>query len=627
MRREKNGCGRLAFIVGSILTGALSGGTLAAQSSAVSPDAGSRPPADSRALAEWAQDPPGLGSLVEFDRGQSHLRSAVARYTQDRSALLRRYDVEDSPIRQQRLRDFYESWRGRLVELDFDALNHEGQVDYVLLGNRLTFEVEMLDVADAEIAAAAPLVPFARRIQLLQERRRDRHDVDPRGSAQTMAELAREVASHARELQAEARGAAGTGSVLEVSPVVGHRAAGMVESLRNTIQSWYSFYSGYDPEFTWWARAPYEALDGELQAYAAGIRESIVGIRRDEPEPTIGNPIGAEGLRAHLAHEMIPYTPEELIAIAVKEFEWCERELLRASHELGFGADWRAAQEAVKNRAVAPGLKPRVVIDLAEYSEEFLQRNGSITVPPLASEIWRIEMMSPERQLINPFFTGGEVIRVSYPTDEMSHEDKLMSMRGNNPHFNFATVHHELIPGHHLQGFMTNRFNSHRSTFSTPFWGEGWALYWEMLLWDQGFPRGPEDRVGMLFWRMHRAARIIFSLSFHLERMTPDEAVDFLVDRVGHERANAEAEVRRSFVGSYSPLYQVAYMIGGMQFRALYDELVESGSMSERDFHDAVLQGGRMPVEMVRARLVDQPLRPGYTTEWRFADDTAGARR
>jgi uncharacterized protein (DUF885 family) len=188
-------------------------------------------------------------------------------------------------------------------------------------------------------------------------------------------------------------------------------------------------------------------------------------------------------------------------------------------------------------------------------------------------------------------------------------------------------VHHELSPGHHLQGFMTNRFNSHRSTFSTPFWGEGWALYWEMLLWDQGFPRGPEDRVGMLFWRMHRAARIIFSLSFHLERMTPDEAVDFLVDRVGHERANAEAEVRRSFVGSYSPLYQVAYMIGGMQFRALYDELVESGSMSERDFHDAVLQGGRMPVEMVRARLVDQPLRPGYTTEWRFADDTAGARR
>jgi uncharacterized protein (DUF885 family) len=120
---------------------------------------------------------------------------------------------------------------------------------------------------------------------------------------------------------------------------------------------------------------------------------------------------------------------------------------------------------------------------------------------------------------------------------------------------------------------------------------------------------------------MHRAARIIFSLSFHLERMTPQQAVDFLVDRVGHERANAEAEVRRSFAGDYSPLYQVAYMIGGLQFRALRRELVESGRLSDRAFHDAVLQGGRMPVEMVRARLTGQPLTRGFTTTWRFAGD------
>jgi len=120
---------------------------------------------------------------------------------------------------------------------------------------------------------------------------------------------------------------------------------------------------------------------------------------------------------------------------------------------------------------------------------------------------------------------------------------------------------------------------------------------------------------------MHRAARIIFSLSFHLERMTPQEAVDFLVDRVGHERANAAAEVRRSFEGSYPPLYQVAYMIGGMQFRALHRDFVESGRMTDRAFHDAVLQGGPMPVEMVRARLTDEPLTRDYATRWRFAGD------
>ncbi|MFM8780610.1 MAG: DUF885 family protein, partial [Gemmatimonadota bacterium] len=212
----------------------------------------------------------------------------------------------------------------------------------------------------------------------------------------------------------------------------------------------------------------------------------------------------------------------------------------------------------------------------------------------------------------------GEVIQVSYPTDSMAHEDKLMSMRGNNPHFSSATVHHELIPGHHLQGFMASRYHPHRSAFSTPFWTEGWALYWEMLLWDLDFPESPENRMGFLFWRSHRLARIIFSLKVHLGQMTPQEAVDLLVNRVGHERANAEAEVRRSFNGTYSPLYQAAYMLGGLQIRALHQELVQSGLMTNRAFHDAIMQGGRMPIEMVRARLTNTPLTREYRAQWKF---------
>ncbi len=101
--------------------------------------------------------------------------------------------------------------------------------------------------------------------------------------------------------------------------------------------------------------------------------------------------------------------------------------------------------------------------------------------------------------------------------------------------------------------------------------------------------------------------------------MTPQEAVDFLVDRVGHERANAEAEVRRSFEGGYAPLYQAGYMLGGMQFYALFDELVTSGRMTAVEFHDAVLQNGRMPVEMVRALLSGQELTRDFGSSWRFA--------
>ena len=129
----------------------------------------------------------------------------------------------------------------------------------------------------------------------------------------------------------------------------------------------------------------------------------------------------------------------------------------------------------------------------------------------------------------------------------MSYEDKLMSMRGNNPYFSRATVFHELLPGHYLQEYMNERYRSYRWPFQTAFWTEGWAFYWEMLLWDKGFDQQPEQKVGALFWRMHRCARIIFSLNFHLGKWTPEQCVDFLIDKVGHERANAEGEVRRSF--------------------------------------------------------------------------------
>jgi uncharacterized protein (DUF885 family) len=103
--------------------------------------------------------------------------------------------------------------------------------------------------------------------------------------------------------------------------------------------------------------------------------------------------------------------------------------------------------------------------------------------------------------------------------------------------------------------------------------------------------------------------------------MTPQQAIDLLVDRVGHERANATAEVRRSFNGSYSPLYQVAYMMGGLQFRALHQELVKSGRMTDRAFHDAVLATNSMPVEMVRAVLTNQRLAQDHAPSWRFAGE------
>ena len=566
---------------------------------------------------------PDLGDIAAFET--SSFASVVNRFSSDLGALERKWaGMPYSDARYERMRDFLKRWADALASLPVAADDVDGSIDHVLLSAEVRYRRELLAREQRTLAEVAPLLPFGPDILALLEIRHHGRPVDGQAIAGSLAALAVAVEDAQGALKSgAAAGGAGLGGDGQPTPmpITGLRAVRVLQSYRGTLGSWYRHYAGYDPLFTWWAKQPYEEADRALGGYLSVLRTQVVGWPEGGEEPIVGNPIGADGMAADLAREMIPYTPAELIAIADREFAWCEERMLEASRELGFGGDWKAALEHVKNLHAEPGEQPEVVRMLAREAVDFIESRGLVTIPALAKEGWRLEMMSPERQRVAPFFLGGEVIRVSFPTDEMTHDEKRMSMRGNNIHFSRAVVHHELIPGHHLQGFMNERYNSHRGLFRTPFWTEGWALYWEMRLWDLGFPTTPEDRVGMLFWRMHRAARIIFSLSFHLERMTPAEAIAFLIDRVGHEPANATAEVRRSFNGTYSPLYQAAYMLGGLQIRSLHEQLVVGGRMSETEFHDMILQGGTMPIEMVRARLLGEAPGRGFETGWRFYGD------
>ncbi len=576
----------------------------------------------------------------------SELATVVQRYSLDEQALGRRYDGYDSPDQRRRMRGFYTAWRTRLRALDFDKLSQEGKIDYVLLDNHLRYELDLADRQDTQRAETAPLMPFRDALLALHDARRDLETIKPAEVARSVATIAKQVDSLRALLEPAPRGDSATartrGVAPKVSRTVANRAADQVDQLRNTLGGWYRFHAGYDPNFSWWLENPNQKLVESLTRYSATIRERLVGIPRPaqvatgrvgaapaadaNTGPIVGDPIGATGLAADLRHEMIPYTAEELIAIAEREYAFSLSEIKKAAREMGFGDDWKAAMEKVKDTYVEPGKQPEMIRNLARQAEEFFAQHDWVTIPALAKEDWRMEMIPPERQRISPFFLGGEQILVSYPTGEMTDEEKRMSMRGNNPHFSHATVFHELNPGHHLQGFMAARYNPHRRLFATPFWNEGNALYWEMFLYDHDFHVTPEDRIGALFWRMHRSARIIFSLNFHLGRMTPDQAIQFLVDTVNFERANAEGEVRRSFAGQYSPTYQAAYMLGGLQMRAMYKALVSSGKMTERAFHDGVLLGGSMPMAMVRARLATMPLTREGPAPWKFADELPASR-
>ncbi|MEJ7624901.1 MAG: DUF885 family protein [Pyrinomonadaceae bacterium] len=550
------------------------------------------------------------GEFFDVNESRSRLRGVIERFEEDYGSLNRLHTSFTSANRAARLRAFYREQLSVLGRQDFDSLNHDEQVDYILFKNYLDHEVKGLDRSADQLAEMAALIPFAKTISDLEDTRRRLENIEPAKTAVTLDEMSRQIAATQKLFEAA--------NAVKPQRTVAQRAARTVGVLRQTLKNWYTFHNAYDPTFTWWNSSPYKTTDEALQKYAVFISEKLVGIKADDRVTIIGDPIGREALIEELKFEMIPYSPEELVEIANKELEWCKTELRKASREMGFGDDYMRAIEAVKQKYVEPGKQATLIRDQAREAIDYVKKNNLVTVPPIAEESWRMEMMTPERQLIAPFFLGGETILVSYPTDGMTHEQKMMSMRGNNPHFARAVTHHELIPGHHLQGYMTRRYRPYRSLFRTPFWGEGWALYWEFILWDRGFSKTPEDKIGALFWRSHRAARIIFSLNFHLEKMTPQEAVDLLVNTVGHERENALAEVRRSFAGDYGPLYQMAYMMGGLQLYALHADLVGGKKMTDQQFHDAILKEGPIPIEMVRAILTKQKLAKTFSTNWRY---------
>jgi uncharacterized protein (DUF885 family) len=577
-------------------------------------------------------------------------------YEADRANVSRFYDLQWSEERLDRLEQLYSEWQAKLKLLDFETLDQQGRIDYILLRNKLTEERADLRLDREWMAQMKDLLPFRRPLLDLELARRRMTLVNSPAAAEVIGAIPDQVkklkarvkkdkpkdekkektdddspksktedsktkdgdkdkdkSSNEEEKKEDA------GPPLKISPVLARRTAEAVDNLRGTLKAWSGFYAGFQPEFSWWLKKPDEEASTALEEYAKYLREDVAGLKGKDEDPLVGDPIGAQALADGLAAESIPYTAEELIAIGQQEYDYCEGEMRKAAREMGCGDDWKAALAKVKADYVPPGQQNDLVAELGREAVKFVTENDLVTVPPLCDETWRLTMSSPEVQKTLPFAAyGGQNMMVAYATEEMKNEDKLMSMRNNNRHFTRIVVPHELIPGHHLQGFVAERNRTYRSLFRTPFLIEGWALYWELKLYDLGYGKTPEDRIGMLFWRMHRCARIIVSLKFHLGQMTPKEMVDFLVDRVGHERSGATGEVRRFIGGGYSPLYQCGYMIGGIQLRALHHDLVDSKKMTEREFNDTVLTYNAIPIEMIRAGMENTSLAREQPASWEF---------
>src|SRR5204862_283895 len=163
-----------------------------------------------------------------------------------------------------------------------------------------------------------------------------------------------------------------------------------------------------------------------------------------------------------------------------------------------------------------------------------------------------------------------------------------------------ATALHEGYPGHHLQLVIAKEQASHvRKNLWTALTVEGWALYCEDMMGEQGFYTSDQE---LFFQRVHllwRAMRILLDVGLHTRGLTRDQAVDQMVSELHVERCNAAAEVRRYCAW---PAYQLCYAVGRRELLRLRDDFrkAKGNSFSLRAFHDAVLPYGGLPVTLIR---------------------------
>ena len=198
------------------------------------------------------------------------------------------------------------------------------------------------------------------------------------------------------------------------------------------------------------------------------------------------------------------------------------------------------------------------------------------------------------------------------------------AMREHNYSSISNTSIHEAYPGHHLQLAVANSHPSlSRLLVDAPEFVEGWGMYSEQMMREQGFDAEPNFRLNMHTDAIWRACRIILDVRMHRGEISIEDATRFLVAETSFEGANARAEVRRY---TYTPTYQLSYLLGKvllLQLRA--DEGARLGSaFSLRDFHDTLLRNGSLPISFHRRLLRERLAAAARTTTGGGSADPTG---
>jgi uncharacterized protein (DUF885 family) len=356
----------------------------------------------------------------------------------------------------------------------------------------------------------------------------------------------------------------------------------------------------------------------EAGATAAGAYEDFAEYLESNKAKAAGDyAIGEELYTALLREkELLPFGTRELRDRGREQYDLLSNEANKIASQIDGGGDWTAVCEKL-NRVHAP--TPDAM--RAEYEEwtdrarSFLADTGLVTLPP--GERCTVEPSPHYQRPIQavasynqpPAFSDslhGHFF-VPYPPDGTPPEEVQKRLEGNCSAGIPTTAVHEAYPGHHWHLVMAKQNRSPiRRTHFTSYFAEGWGLYAERVMREQGFFTDPRHLLFQYEATLFRAARIVVDTSLHTKEMTFDEAVDYMVKNGNLTQPNAKAEV-----GRYCswPTQASSYLTGMLEIIDIRTRwLAKHGSADRgalRAFHDAITSTGSIPTSLAERAIAN----------------------
>jgi uncharacterized protein (DUF885 family) len=356
----------------------------------------------------------------------------------------------------------------------------------------------------------------------------------------------------------------------------------------------------------------------EAGATAAGAYEDFADFLESNKERATGDyAIGEELYTALLREkELLPFGARELRERGREQYDLLANEANKIASQIDGGGDWTAVCEKLNRvHAPTPDAMRAEYEEWTERARSFLVDTGLVTLPP--GERCTVEPSPHYQRPIQavasynqpPAFSDslhGHFF-VPYPPDGTPPEEVQKRLEGNCSAGIPTTAVHEAYPGHHWHLVMAKQNRSAiRRTHFTSYFAEGWGLYAERVMREQGFFTDPRHLLFQYEATLFRAARIVVDTSLHMKEMTFEQGIEFMMKNGNLTPPNAKAEV-----GRYCswPTQASSYLTGMLEIIDIRTRwLAKRGSADRaalRAFHDAITSTGSIPTSLAERAIAN----------------------